>query len=274
MGIIREHLPSTWYDCLNPKDIEYRAISFRYAFALFCLIFERIGVVSEVADRSVSSLRMRWTRPVQQAFTGAGARSSGTFPSDLGVETTCSFNVQSPYRFHTYELPAYQKPHYHRMFGGCCRREALKMFPKVSYSPSQPFWDLIHLLLPPVPVSMDYDRFRPTGTAYLTLSSQTSMPRNLRTLNKASMSTLRLHATAVPNPFSTGRTRGLVGREQAANKGLINGNGPNGGTSGHGKNVIVWGLPGKLPPDGLRNYLRAFRLSDASGQESIVKIEP
>jgi len=93
-------------------------------------------------------------------------------------------------------------------------------------------------------------------------------------LNKATISSLQLRATGVPNPFPVGRTRGSVGRQEAANKGLVDGNGPNGGTSGHGKNVIMWGLPGKLPPDGLRNYLRAFRLSGASGQENIVKIEP
>ena len=37
----REGLLSTWNGCLNPKDVEYRAISFRYALALFCLIFAR-----------------------------------------------------------------------------------------------------------------------------------------------------------------------------------------------------------------------------------------
>jgi hypothetical protein len=88
------------------------------------------------------------------------------------------------------------------------------------------------------------------------------------------MSSLSLRATSVSNPFSVGRMRGSFGRQEAANKGLVDGNGPNGGTSGNGKNVIMWGLPGKLPPDGLRNYLRAFRLSDASDEESIVKIEP
>jgi len=128
--------------------------------------------------------------------------------------------------------------------------------------------------IPRVPVFMDYNRFHPTGTAYLSLSSTSSMLRNLRMLNKAKMSSLPLYATAVPNPFSIGRMRGSAGRKEASNKGLVTGNGPNGGTSGHGKNVIMWGLPGRLPPDGLRNYLRAFRLSDATDQESIVKIEP
>lgn len=121
---------------------------------------------------------------------------------------------------------------------------------------------------------MDYDRFRPTGAAYLTLSSPNSTARNLRMLNNATMASLSLHAKAVPKPLLVTRTRGLNGRQEATGKGLIDGNGPNGGTSGIGKNVIMWGLPGKLPPDGLRNYLRTFRLSDESGQESIVKIEP
>ena len=146
------------------------------------------------------------------------------------------------------------------------------MSPEVSRSPlvlvTRP--DSFH----PVPVFMNYDRFRPTRTAYLLLSSPNSMARNLRLLNKATMSSLQLRAMASPDPFAVGRTRGSVGRQEAADKGLIDGNGPNGGTSGHGKNVIMWGLPGKLPPDGLKNYLRAFRLSDASGRESIVKIEP
>jgi len=148
----------------------------------------------------------------------------------------------------------------------------LKTFPEASWP--HPTAVLRPYPPPRIPVYMGYDRFRPTGTAYLSLSSQNSMPRNLRMLNKASMTSLPLRATAIPNPFSVGRTRGSVGREEATNKGLITGNGPNGGTSGHGRNVIMWGLPGKLPPDGLRNYLRAFRLSDTSGQESILKIEP
>ena len=158
------------------------------------------------------------------------------------------------------------------MFGGCYRRKILKTFPEVSWP--RPVAVPTPYPFARVPVYMDYDRFRPTGTAYLSLSSQNSMPRNLRMLNRASMSSLPLRATAVPNPFPIGRMRGSDGREEASNKGLVTGNGPNGGTSGHGRNVIMWGLPGKLPPDGLRNYLRAFQLSDTSGRENIVKIEP
>jgi hypothetical protein len=100
------------------------------------------------------------------------------------------------------------------------------------------------------------------------------MNRNLRMLNNATMASLSLRSAAVPDPSPVARTRGSVGRQEAADKGIIDGHGPNGGIAGNGKNVIVWGLPGKLPSDGLRNYLRAFRLSDENGQQSIVKIEP
>lgn len=88
------------------------------------------------------------------------------------------------------------------------------------------------------------------------------------------MTSLPLQATAIPNPLRMTRTRGLTGRQEAAQKGLIDGKGPNGGTSGNGKNVILWGLPGKLFPDGLKSYLRSFRLSDQGDQEIVVKIEP
>ncbi|KAF9651512.1 hypothetical protein BDM02DRAFT_3110627 [Thelephora ganbajun] len=178
---------------------------------------------------------MHWTRPVRQAFTGAGARSSASLPFSH-IQVT--------------GLPKTALPQDVR------RLVQTRKLENVSG------------------IFMDYDRFRPTGTAYLSLSSPNSMTRNLRMLNKATMASLSLRATAVPNPFSVGRTRGTVGRKEAANKGLVDGNGPNGGTSGQGKNVIMWGLPGKLPPDGLRNYLRTFQLSETSSQESIVKIEP
>jgi hypothetical protein len=65
----RENLPSTWYGCLNPKDVEYRAISFRYALALFCLIFARESDLGSY--RSFRKLfkvcvgRVRYNRPSQ-----------------------------------------------------------------------------------------------------------------------------------------------------------------------------------------------------------------
>jgi len=178
---------------------------------------------------------MSWSRPVQRAFTGPAARPFAS-PLSSHIQVT--------------GLPKTALPQDVR------RLLQTKNLENISE------------------VFMDYHRFRPTGTAYLSLSSLNSMPRNLRILKKATMTSLPLHATAVPNPFPVGRTRGSVGREEAANKGLVSGNGPNGGTSGHGKIVIMWGLPGKLPSDGLRNYLRAFRLSNARGHENIVKIEP
>ena len=37
LGDIEDSL-STWYGCRNPKVMQYRDISLRYAFALFCLM--------------------------------------------------------------------------------------------------------------------------------------------------------------------------------------------------------------------------------------------
>lgn len=70
------------------------------------------------------------------------------------------------------------------------------------------------------------------------------------------------------------RTRGVKGRLEAAERGLFTGNGPNGMSTGQGKGVVIYGLPGKLTPGGLRTYLRNFKLASAeAGQQEIVKLE-
>lgn len=60
------------------------AISFRYALALFCLIFARKSDLGSY--RSFPQLfKMRSTRPVQPAFTGASVRSPGIVASFFWV---------------------------------------------------------------------------------------------------------------------------------------------------------------------------------------------
>jgi hypothetical protein len=72
-----------------------------------------------------------------------------------------------------------------------------------------------------------------------------------------------------------GRSRGAKGRENAMNRGVITGNGPDAGVRERGKNVVVWGLPGRLTPEDLREYLKGFRLAGStSGEHDIIKIEP
>jgi len=65
----------------------------------------------------------------------------------------------------------------------------------------------------------------------------------------------------------------VEGRQEAANRGLLTGNGPDGGLASNGKNVIMWGLPGKLEPAYLKSYLKRFTLSGKTGEEEITKLE-
>lgn len=72
-----------------------------------------------------------------------------------------------------------------------------------------------------------------------------------------------------------GRSRGAKGREDAMKRGVITGNGPDAGVRERGKNVVLWGLPGKLASEALREHLKKFRLAgSASGEEDIIKLEP
>jgi len=82
---------------------------------------------------------------------------------------------------------------------------------------------------------------------------------------------------AVTGPLENlaGRSRGVKGREEAMNRGTLDGNGPDAGVRERGKNVVVWGLPGKLTTDQLREYLKNYRLAGTGGgREEILKLEP
>ena len=70
------------------------------------------------------------------------------------------------------------------------------------------------------------------------------------------------------------RTRGVKGRLEAAERGLISGNGPDGTSTSHGRGVVIYGLPGKLTPEALRPYLKDFKLvATEVGHKEIIKLE-
>ncbi|EPT06196.1 hypothetical protein FOMPIDRAFT_1034132 [Fomitopsis schrenkii] len=124
-------------------------------------------------------------------------------------------------------------------------------------------------------VSLDYYRFQPTGRAWLTLSSPNYMQHALKAMQGTVLSGKALRGVPVNDPSEAiTRTRGVKGRLEAAERGLFTGNGPNGMSTGQGKGVVIYGLPGKLTPGGLRTYLRNFKLASAeAGQQEIVKLE-
>ena len=121
-------------------------------------------------------------------------------------------------------------------------------------------------------VAIDYKRFNPTGRAFLTLGNSDALDQNLRSLQNASISSIPITATSCPPPPGIPRrTRGKEGRMQAAERGVITGNGPRGGVTNGGNNVVLWGMPGRLTSEGLRWSLHTFKLAGTEGgkQESV-----
>ena len=62
---------------------------------------------------------------------------------------------------------------------------------------------------------------------------------------------------------------------EAGQRGAITGNGPSGGITGSGRNVVIYGLPGRMNAVMLADSLRNFKLAGTEfGREVIVKLEP
>jgi len=123
-------------------------------------------------------------------------------------------------------------------------------------------------------VTIDYRRFLPTGGAYLKLATSDPLNFNLTALRNASISSLPITSASSPPPtLFTTRARGTKGRMDAAERGLF-GDGPRGGLLSEGKNVVLWGLPGRLTPEGLKGLLRNFKLAGTEGgRKEFVKLE-
>jgi len=124
-------------------------------------------------------------------------------------------------------------------------------------------------------VAIDYHRFIPTGGAYLTLVTSDPLNFNLTALRNATISSLPITSVSSPPPTSSAaRTRGTKGRMAAAERGLFFGDGPRGGVVNEGKNVVLWGLPGRLTPEGLKGLLRNFKLAGTEGgKKEFMKLE-
>ncbi|KAF8631438.1 hypothetical protein AX17_005115 [Amanita inopinata Kibby_2008] len=126
-------------------------------------------------------------------------------------------------------------------------------------------------------VALLYDHFRPTGTALISLTRQEFLRNNLRMLQGIAMAGIPLEAEprllddadTVP-----ARTRGVKGREEAARRGALNGNGPQAGLPNGDRTVTVWGFPGKTEPAAVEFIVRDFKLArSGNGKASIFKIQ-
>lgn len=124
-------------------------------------------------------------------------------------------------------------------------------------------------------VQLDYHRFLPTGRAYLTFTHADFVKSALRALQGATIATLPVYAQSSPPPPpgpESIRARGAKGFDQAVERSVIRGNGPSAGISGSGKNVVLYGMPGRLTAEELTEHLRGYKLAE-DGKKSVVKQE-
>jgi hypothetical protein len=118
-------------------------------------------------------------------------------------------------------------------------------------------------------VHIDYTRFLSAGRAYLTLTQSEFIRDNLASLQKANIGGLQVDAFPSPPPLDVipTRSRGARGRSDAAGRGAIVGNGPSAGLLNPNIHVVIWGLPGKITPNRLKEYLSDFQLAGTNRGE-------
>ncbi|ETW86007.1 hypothetical protein HETIRDRAFT_432539 [Heterobasidion irregulare TC 32-1] len=116
-------------------------------------------------------------------------------------------------------------------------------------------------------IQLDYGRFIPTGSAYLTFTAQSALHRAFIELRNASHMGFPITASRTPVPIGPPpRSRGDRGRLEASQRGVISGDGYRAGITETGKSVVVWGMPGKMTTDTMRLFLRGYKLAPGEGQ--------
>ncbi|KAI9510242.1 hypothetical protein F5148DRAFT_1338351, partial [Russula earlei] len=121
-------------------------------------------------------------------------------------------------------------------------------------------------------VALDYNRFEPTGGAFLTLSKPTALPNALIALKQLRCFGHPLMPRTTPAPAEPNvRSRGIKGREEASERSIVTGNGSQGGITDGGRSVLLSGLPGKISPGVVRRVLKNYKLM--GGEAEVVKLE-
>ncbi|KIL68603.1 hypothetical protein M378DRAFT_158426 [Amanita muscaria Koide BX008] len=125
-------------------------------------------------------------------------------------------------------------------------------------------------------VALVFNHFRPTGTALISLTRPEYLKNNLKMLGSASIASKLLKFeprllddadTALP------RSRGAKGREEAATRGAMKGNGAHAGITNGERTVTIWGFPGKTDVPAVEFILRSFDLArNKDGKASAYKV--
>ncbi|KAI9064505.1 hypothetical protein FKP32DRAFT_1666212 [Trametes sanguinea] len=122
--------------------------------------------------------------------------------------------------------------------------------------------------------SIEYRRFRPTGHGHLSFARPEWAAAATKTLNKVFVGGKPVTAKAVGPIAIPGRGRGTKGLLEAAQRGVVTGDGPSGGITGSGRNVVLYGLPGRIIPPLLADNLRGYKLATTEfGKQVIVKLD-
>ncbi|KAH9856945.1 hypothetical protein C2E23DRAFT_865593 [Lenzites betulinus] len=121
--------------------------------------------------------------------------------------------------------------------------------------------------------NIEYRRFRPTGSGLLSFTRADHARAAYKALNGVHAWGKSLETRLVADVPELPRTRGVKGRVEAARRGVISGDGPGGSITGGGRNVVLYGLPGKLVPGALIDSLQEFKLAGVEhGTEVVVKL--
>lgn len=123
-------------------------------------------------------------------------------------------------------------------------------------------------------VAINYKRFLPAGTATLTFTRPEFVPAALKVLHRTVFSGKTLRAQILsPNALNP-RRRGQKGLNEAAERGIITGDGPGAGLTGGAKNVVIYGLPPTLRSHQVTDNLRDFKLAGSEqGRPVVIKAE-
>ncbi|KZT09472.1 uncharacterized protein LAESUDRAFT_722434 [Laetiporus sulphureus 93-53] len=123
-------------------------------------------------------------------------------------------------------------------------------------------------------VKLDYYRFTPTGRAWVEVTAPIHLKKTLKALQNTVIGSTVL-APLVADPYAGPpiRMRGKKGFTEAVERGIVLGNGLNGGITGQGKNVVIYGLPRMMEPEAVRDFLKSFKLASMQEGQQVYKME-
>ncbi|KAJ3562890.1 hypothetical protein NP233_g9297 [Leucocoprinus birnbaumii] len=126
-------------------------------------------------------------------------------------------------------------------------------------------------------IAKDYEYFKPTERAILTLVSPDYLRSSLKALNDLLISGISIkaspHISDTEPSTKRPRMRGHEGRMAAAARGALTGSGPRAGIANNDTTVVLGGLPARTSPLRLAEMLKKFGIAkSAKGEPQVVKL--